>query len=57
METKQILSTEEAAKIIGITRQGVSYLIKAGKLKPVDYIKSKHHFLTEEEIYQYKGRK
>jgi predicted site-specific integrase-resolvase len=52
-EKKVLLTTEEASKIIGITRQGFAYLVKQGRIKPVDNIKSKYKFFDEAEIYRY----
>jgi predicted site-specific integrase-resolvase len=54
MEKKvKLFTSEEAAKRIGITRQGLAYLVKEGKIKPVEHIESKYKFFSEEEIYRY----
>ncbi len=52
-----LLTTEEAAKRIGITRQGLSYLVKQGKIRPMKNIKGKYQFFNEEEIYKYLNEK
>jgi predicted site-specific integrase-resolvase len=63
--TKEIklLSSEEAAKALGITRQGLAHLVKQGYIKPAEDIKistpgtirlvSKYKFFTEESVYEY----
>lgn len=59
MENKklELFTSEEAAKRLGITRQGLAYLVKEGKIKPEDYIVSKYKFFSEEELYRYLGQK
>ena len=53
MEKIKLLTTEEAAKILGITRQGLAHLVKKGSVKPVDNIVSKYKFFTEDSLYEY----
>ena len=53
----KLFTTEEAAKRIGITRQGLAYLVKEGKIKPEDNIESKYSFFSEDEIYRYLAQK
>ncbi|MEI6831321.1 MAG: helix-turn-helix domain-containing protein [Candidatus Omnitrophota bacterium] len=58
MENKtKLYTTEEAAKRLSITRQGLAYLVKEGKIKPVEHIESKYKFFSEEEIYKYLAEK
>jgi len=52
-----ILTTEQAAKILGITRQGFAYLVGKGRIKPIENIKGKYKFFDKEEIYRYAGEK
>lgn len=59
----KLLSSEEAAKVLGITRQGLAYLVKQGQIKPTEVldiqnpgkikIMSKYKFFTEESLYEY----
>ena len=53
----KLYTSEEAAKKLGITRQGLAYLVKEGKIKPEDSIESKYKFFSEDEIYKYLGEK
>jgi len=53
----KLFTSEEAAKRLGITRQGLAYLVKEGRIKPVDNIESKYKFFSEEEIYRYLAEK
>lgn len=53
----KLFSTEETAKRLGITRQGLDYLVKQGRIKPVENIESKYKFFAEEEIYRYLGER
>lgn len=53
MEKIKLYTSEEAAKRIGITRQGLAYLVKEGKIKPEDNIESTYKFFSEETIYKY----
>jgi len=53
----KLYTSEEAAKKIGITRQGLAYLVKEGRIKPADNIESKYKFFSEEEIYKYLAEK
>lgn len=58
MEKKiKLYTSEEAAKRFGITRQGLAYLVKEGKVKPAENIVSKYKFFSEEEIYRYLAEK
>ena len=58
MDKERILiTTEEAAKLLGITRQGVAYLVAHGKLRPAANIKSRFKFFYEEEVYRYLGER
>jgi len=58
MEKKiKLYSSEEAAKRLGITRQGLAYLVKEGKIKPAENVESTYKFFTEEEIYRYIAEK
>ena len=49
-----LFSTEETAKRLAITRQGLDYLVKTGKIKPVPNIKSKYKFFDQESIDRYR---
>jgi len=49
-----LFSTEETAKILGITRQGLAYRVKTGKIKPVDFVKSKYKFFEKKDINEIK---
>lgn len=51
-----LFSTEETAKMLGITRQGLAYRIKKGKIKPVNFIKSKYKFFEKKEIEQIENK-
>jgi DNA-binding transcriptional MerR regulator len=53
----KLYTSEEAAKKLGITRQGLAYLVKEGRIKPVDNIESKYKFFSEEELYRYLAEK
>lgn len=53
----KLYTSEEAAKRLGMTRQGLAYLVKEGKIKPVENIESKYKFFSEEEIYKYLAEK
>ena len=58
MNTKtKLFTSEEAAKRIGITRQGLAYLVKAGVIKPEENIESKYKFFSEEAITRYLANK
>ncbi len=48
-----LLTSQEAAKRLNITRQGLAYRVKAGLIRPVKNIKGKYKFFDEEEIYRY----
>jgi|GEM_PF-6927217 len=53
----KLFTSEEAAKRIGITRQGLAYLVKKGEIRPQENIESKYSFFSEDEIYRYLGTK
>ncbi len=63
----KLLSSEEAAKVLGITRQGLAHLVKKGHIKPAEDIQivrpgtiklvSKYKFFTEESIYAYSKKR
>lgn len=58
MENKtKVYTSEEAAKRLGITRQGLAYLVKEGRIKPVENIESKYKFFSEEAINRYLAEK
>ena len=52
-----LLTTAEAARRLKISRQGIAYLTKVGHLKPMQNIKGKFKFYTQEEIDRYKYRR
>lgn len=53
METINLLSSQEAANVLHVTRQAIFYLVKKGILKPAENIISKHKFFIEEDVYKY----
>jgi DNA-binding transcriptional MerR regulator len=48
----RFLTSEEAAKMLGITRQALSYRVKKKKIKPADNVKCKYKLFTEEEVHR-----
>jgi hypothetical protein len=50
-----LLSVQQAARVRGLTRQGINYLIKEGKLKTVDI--AGHHFIHKDDLAAFKPDK
>ena len=51
------VAAAEAAKRLGITRQGLSYLVKKGEIRPQENIESKYKFFNEEAIRTYQKKR
>ena len=49
----KLLTVSEVANQLGISRQGVHYLAKTGKIRPIENIKGKFRFFSELEICRY----
>ena len=52
-EPKTLVSTTEAAKILGVTRQAVIAAVKSGRLKPAEGVRSKQYLFAESDIFDY----
>ena len=52
MEEKKLLTVKEVAKMLNKTPQGIHWLIKEGRLKPVS-VAGKYKFLTQENVDEY----
>lgn len=57
---KKLITSGEAAKILKISRQGMSYLVSKGVLKPVQIVElpsgiaRRYRFFSEAAIMEYK---
>lgn len=52
-EMKILVSTTEAAKILGVTRQAIIAAVKSGRLKPAESVRSKQYLFAESDIFGY----
>ena len=56
MINKIVFTAAQAAQKLGVTRQALHYMVKAGKIKPASWIEGKHKYYEAEEINKYLDR-